>query len=427
MAILLCTIVSAASCQNTTTTGNDKEINQNVNEGEQKEEGLEETAKAEENENKADTVKDDRVETKLDLQETSLEYQLETDFQPFFIGSKATKSENGYYFWGGKYTDMIMFCDNTSGMTVPLCNLPDCKHGEDGEYEKCNAYFGEINTNTDQNHYGCEYMQYYNGNLYLVGYDLDGYVNIYKIAPDGSTREKSCTLYKADFTDPLDPENPDVSRWRQPYICIHRGYVYFINNDESELKLRRVKIDSKEEPQVIYEAEGVRPNLYRMEGYGEYIFFQAGNFTDESYEEIEAGIYAYQIEKGEISLVKNDAINSYIIRNGVIYYSTDTGIRCYDLSTQKDEEFVETEAYADVMADENYIYINTQNDEDKVIVYDENQKKIAEIELEDCLAYIYGDEKYLFASWSNGADSSGVKRLDKSLLKDGTVQWESLP
>lgn len=355
----------------------------------------------------------------LDLEAYNLEYKKETDFQPFFQWSYVAKSENGYYFWDDSYAqvDMLMFFDKGSQITVPLCNLPNCKHGKDEKYDACNAYFNE---NLEIRDYFYQWnTQYYEGDLYITGCDKDNYANIYKIAKDGSTREISCRMYKLESSDSSNTEGADVMPGKAPNICIHRGDAYFINNDESIPKIRRVRLNSKEEPQIVYETSGVRPSLYRMEGYGDYIFFQAGNFIDETYLEIEGGIYAYNIITENISLVKKGAISSYIIQDSVLYYSTDTTVNRYNLVSQEDEEFVKTkDPYSDVMADNNYIYVTNSSNE--ISVYDKDKTEICTVSLKDCI-YYYGDDEYLFA-----ACSDGVKILDKSALKDGKVEWKSL-
>lgn len=354
----------------------------------------------------------------LDLEAYNLEYKKETDFQPFFQWSYCAKSENGYYFWNSFYDGgMIMFYDNTSKATVPLCNLPDCSHGEG--VTSCNAYFNR-NFDIKEDSFHNNDIQYYEGNLYTTGCDKNNNENIYKIAKDGSTREVSCRLYKAESSNSDDMENPDSIDRIAPSVCIHRGYAYFIDNSESMPKIRKVKLDSKEEPEIIYETSGVRPNLYRMEGYGDYIFFQAGNFTDETYSEIEGGVYAYNIITGNISLVKKGAISSYIIQNNMLYYSTDTTVNRYNIVSQEDEEFVKMEdSYPDVMADNNYIYVTDSSN--TIRVYDRDKTKICTISLEDCSEYFYGDDEYLFAK-----TKYGVKILDKSVLKDGKPKWNSL-
>lgn len=410
--LLLCGLILITSCQRGNTgSGNDNmEISDTENS---------QTTKKTEDVKNEDVKNEDLKEEKLDLNNYSLEYTEGTDFQSFFLWNYGAKSENGYYFWNDD--DGIIFYDNTSKTTVPLCNLPNCKHGTDGNYDTCNAYFNSDWWSAQDSFFAWD-LQYYEGNLYITGRDTNGNVNLYKVAKDGSTREISCKLYKYEASIE-DIENGTQEGGRTPHVCIHRGYAYVINNDESVPRIRKVKLNSKEEPQVIYETSGIRPTLYRMEGYGDYIFFQTGNFTDESCEHVEGGIYAYNTVTETISLVKKGAISSYIIQDTMIYYGTDTSVNRYDLSTQKDEVFVEVKnAYPEVMADNQYIYIT--DDSGTSIVYDKEKTRICTITSNRTKECIYGDDAYLFAKEWDDKDKFILNFIDKSDLKSGKAEWK---
>ena len=368
-------------------------------------------------------------ERKLDLANYSLDYKEGEDHQPFFFWSEITKSETGYYFWGkGTYEHMLMFFDSESGMTVPLCNLPNCKHTAE-DYDKCNAYFNEFESSPVTAGYDTRCLQYYNGNIYIIGVDSDAYVCMFRVAKDGSTREKSCRLFKFE---PETDSDGSVESYNAS-VCIHRGYLYFINNKEKELKLRRMKLDSKEEADIIYETEGIRPNLYRMEGYGDYIFFQGGNFTDEACENMDGGIYAYNIVSQEISLVKKDAISAYMIKDTDIYYSTADSVNKYNLLTQKDEIFVKTKkGYATVAADNNYIYVVGNQffggDEESIIrVYKPDKTEVGQIQppQEGGQCY-FGDDNYLFARTYGDSSGERIEVFDKSKLDEEESSWKKL-
>lgn len=414
--LLLCSVLLITSCQRGNTESDNMEIS-----------GIEnsKTTKETEDVKKEDAnVKNENLkEEKLDLNNYSLEYKEGTDFQSFFLWNYAAKSENGYYFWdNGREPTAVMFYDNTSKVTIPLCNLPNCKHGKDGNYDTCNAYFNK-NWWSDQDAFFTMDIQYYEGNLYITGRDTNSNVNLYKVAKDGSTREISCKLYK--YEESISEVEGFQQGGTSPGVCIHRGYAYCINNDESIPRIRKVKLNSKEEPQVVYETSGIRPNLYRMEGYGDYIFFQTGNFTDESCVNVEGGIYAYNTVTETISLVKKDAISSYIIQDTMLYYSTDTTVNRYDLSSQKDEVFAEVkEAYPTVMADNKYIYIT--DDSGKSTVYDKEKTKICTITSSKTMECIYGDDAYLFAKEYDEDGNVMLEVIDKSDLKSGKVEWKRL-
>lgn len=375
------------------------------------------------------SIKVSDEEKKIDLDNYKLDYKEGEDHQPFFFWSEITKSETGYYFWGkGTYDHMLMFFDRKSGMTVPLCNLPNCKHTKE-DYDKCNGYFNEFESSPVTAGYDTRCLQYYNGNIYIIGVDSDAYVCMFRVAKDGSTREKSCRLFKFE---PETDSDGGVESYNAS-VGIHRGYLYFINNKEKELKLRRVKLDSKEEAEVIYKTEGIRPNLYRMEGYGDYIFFQGGNFTDEACENMDGGIYAYNIVSQEISLVKKDAISAYMIKDTDIYYSTEDAVKKYNLLTQKDEIFVKTKkGYAAVAADNNYIYVAGDQffggDEDSTIhVYKPDKTEVGQIQPPEGSGQCYfGDDSFLFAETFGSSSGLCIEVFDKSKFNEEESSWKKL-
>lgn len=174
---------------------------------------------------------DNFSEQPLNLSKYSLDYELGTDDQPYFLWSSATKSEFGYYYF--KASD-LMFYDMQSKREVSLCNKADCSHNT----SDCNANFSSMDYN-----YHTSDLQYYEGAIYLVGYDREGYTALFKIAPDGSSREKYMDLYKADLST---SDGSTGTEWTAPEFCLHRDYVYFIDSKESHPKLRRMKLGGTE-------------------------------------------------------------------------------------------------------------------------------------------------------------------------------------
>ena len=48
------------------------------------------------------------------------------------IGKKSTTGIGGYYFCDeSSVPNMLMFHDDATGQTVPVCNRPDCDHTDD--------------------------------------------------------------------------------------------------------------------------------------------------------------------------------------------------------------------------------------------------------------------------------------------------------
>ncbi len=355
---------------------------------------------------------DEAVEEKLNLADYSLEYNFDTDAQTNFPWSCFAESDAGYYYWGD--VGYLMFCDKTSGVSVPLCNRPDCEHNT----SDCNAYF-EVDYASDR--YVVSMLMYYDGAVYIQGFDDQGYVNLYKVAADGSSREKCMSLFKVDTEDLED-------FYRSLNICIHRGYVYYIDNDESMPALRRMKLGSSS-TEVIFQTSGERPNLYRIQAYGDYVFFQGGNFTDDTYLEMNGGIWAYNTLTNEVKLVKDDAISSFSIVDNIIYYATETGVSAYSLETRQDTEIAESEAYPLMFADERYLYIYTVGGAGLTLsVYTREGEKVCTISDSNIYNFYNGNSEYLFGKWciteENGSIETGVARLLIDDIAGGNAKWE---
>lgn len=336
-----------------------------------------------------DQSKQQVTEEKLDLENYNLDYVQDTDFQTYFQWSSMVKAESGYYLWNEQKKQLVFF-DIQSGKIVPVCNRPDCTHKD----ITCSADFSEDISREDS--YSDTYLQYYEGYIYIVGIDTNDYVNLYKVSGDGSTREKYMQLYKADLSS---EEGDNVADFTQPEVCIHRGYVYFIDKKESMPSLRKMKLGTND-TEILYQTKEEHSEIYRMQACGDYLFFQAAHYKDEEYLEMEGGIYAYNTISDKMIFLKNDIVSAYYLNDEQLYYSTTKGIQKYDLKTLKDEIVVEAESEypSDVYVDDKNIYKSDWTEE--LIQYDKNGKLKEEYTLKDendyYMEFIYGDEKYLF-------------------------------
>lgn len=368
------------------------------------------------NEVSSDTSILDMEESLLNLDDYSLDYIFGTDSQPQYKWTSIAKAESGYYYWSPQ-TQMLMYYDISSESGVPVCNKPNCTHMD----EDCNAFF---NANALSGLiYDRSYIQYYDGYVYVIGYNEEGYVYLYQVSADGSVCKEYMELFKADLTSPDDDTD---SFWRAPYVCIHRGYVYFIDNRESVPKIRAAKLGS-DDIQIVFENSGDRPNLYRMEAYGDYLFFQTGNFTNDDYVDIDAGIFALNVNTNEVSLVKKGAINSYVIYEDAIYYSTASGINCYLLKTGEDTTVIDGgNTYEDVQVVDEHIYC-FNGDTCTLTQYDMSGNMISQISDDTLIGCYMGDEDYFFAAGKKVTDdSSELKLLPVKNLSQNDVKWISI-
>ncbi len=331
------------------------------------------------------------VKSKVGLDLSAMEYNPETDAQSGFANynSHVTKSEHGYYFFDTGHMGFMMYYDINLGQKVPLCNRPDCRH----DSKDCNAYYMAIMNPADGIHYSTNYVQFYDGSLYVIGYDEEEYVNLYKISEDGSSREYSTALFKADFTPSDGVVSRDSREWSTPEVCIHRGYVYFIDLRETEKKLRRVKI-GESEAEVVYENES-QSEVYRILPYGDYVFFQAAGVLGEE-AEWDGNIYAYDIRSGEIQMVKKGVFTTYTIAGEQLYYCDDSGIWGCSLVTMEEKLLVKDVKSLNFSTDGKYIY--TCDEETGTLeVYDNKGNLIERVVDENVGIYFGCDSQYLFA------------------------------
>lgn len=343
------------------------------------------------------------------------EYDFDTDYQSYFLWPGVTRAEDGYYYWDVD-KERLMYYDISTGQGVVLCNKANCTH----EDENCNAFFRR---SSESGEYYCKsYLQYYDGDVYLAGRDPDGYVNLYRASADGS----SCDMYMHLFRQTANSVTgeSDVASFAEPDVCIHRGYVYYINKMEKEPKLYRVKLGGKKS-EVIYENKGLRPSTYRIKAYGDKIYFQSGNFEDESYIDIEGGIYAYDINSGEVSLYKDSVISTYLFYQDVLYYSGSKGIYRYDQEKDKATKILDLERSNNqfTVIDESTIAVF---DEESLtlVVYDLEKDTKKEIQ-DDHLSSCYFGDGYLFFADGIDGENSAVYTIKVEELEDGS-EWTKI-
>lgn len=374
---------------------------------------------------------------------SAMDYNPYTDAQSFFTNSRVAKSEHGYYYWDSSHMGFMMYYDIQSGQKVPLCNRPDCRHDD----TDCNAWYpGIFGSQKGDVWYDTVYLYFYNDSLYLIGCDKEGYVNLYRVSEDGSSREVSTRLFRADFSS---DDGSSMQQWQAPEVCIHRGYIYYIDPREKQPVLRRVKLGGTE-PEMLYTVEdGKLPKIYRLKAYGNYLFFQSADSSKESSLASE-GLHVYNIKTGEIRLVKDGIIAPYNIADGMLYYySSDEGIHCCSLATAEDRLVVEKAPDMNFSTDGQNIYF-FQEETGVLEVYDVQGKFVSRIEDEYLVdGYCGCDLQYMFVIGSTeevkhgsasvevpvgkvkladllAKDKGLMAVMDLSELREGKGEWKYL-
>ena len=344
----------------------------------------------------------------LDLDTYSTKNTENTDGQSEFSYTRGASSDLGLYFWE-ESRGKLMYYDKASKRQVPLCNRPNCKH----EDETCNAdFYSRITGPIDF----YKSMIYYHGeNVYIVGDDSESYVNLYKVAPDGSGWEKYMTLFKAEKTITMENDGMSVE-WRYPSIYLHKEYVYYVDNSESLPKLRRIQMGGSE-IEIVAESQGDRAMLYRVKCYGDFVFFQSAYYIGE---EIFGGIYAYNVKNGEVALVKADAIRDYYLVDDLLYYEMGEIIYQYDLRTGETTELSVrcSNDSGNYLVNETGIYVATSGI-GSLDIYDKDGKHLGNITDQRIWSIYFGEDGYFLAD-TIGVGCAVLKVED---VLNGNGEW----
>ncbi len=355
-------------------------------------------------------------EERLDLEKYSVENLGTTCGQPEYISNVAASSDLGIYYWGERSQNKgsLMFYDKASKVSVVLCNRPNCNHTDNS----CNAAFNGYSSDGEEFYRNMVF--YYDDSVFLVGHDENHYVNLYKVEADGSSWEKYMTLFKAEMAVTIEDGGTSMS-WSLPDVCIHQNYVYYIDNSESEQKLRRIPLGGGE-TEVLIEPEGDRTLVYRMMPYGDYIFVQAGKYEGEG---VVAGIYAYNIQTEEIILVKADALQGYFVVDEQLYYESNEKIYKFDLKTGTEVELsiVYELGINFFFVDEYGIYIFNRST-GTLSLYDETGELLGRVTDENMWDCSFGMDGIFYG----GTKLNGQKViLEVEELLNGSGKWSSIP
>lgn len=339
------------------------------------------------------------------------DFNIETDDQVFFdVYHMMTSCKEGYYFVSG---DFLYFIDRKTLKTVPLCNKPDCEHTY--QYSDCNAYLPLEQYLTD---FG---LYYYNSNLYILGTDgeLDSKsIYLYEISKDGKERNRKFKI--VDFGSSVND--------MKIHFTVHKGVGYISYGTDKKAELFSFNLDDTDNKLIkLDEIKGLGAEIYRIQGCDKGISYQYGCFTDKNCENFEGGIRVL-IDSKRKTIVEN-AIKTYIIAEGNVYYETANGTEIYDLSSGKTSEFKSDKIANSIMYDGRYFYLydNMMDNNYKVYVYDKNKKLVNTLNTsQDCKELLFGDKDYFFRLDSKiVADEMAVNlyAIDKSDIEKST-QWQ---
>ena len=223
-------------------------------------------------------------------------------------------TENGYYslqcLSESNNSKMLYYYDYATKQSVLVCGKTNCQHKDD----TCDAFF-------DEQKYPISSIWYYEGNVYIPSLDED-YLCITKIAPDGSTRKKMCSVAKIVQVTEEEEDGGIATATYYPAMVLHDGYIYYSSSYPGckKAELYKKAVDDNADAIKLDEIEGDSVQIYRIKGYGENVFYQKAVFGEDG-DVTDGGIYVYNLSKAKSSLIVKDAVSYYCLdENGNIYY-----------------------------------------------------------------------------------------------------------
>ena len=345
------------------------------------------------------------------------EYSLEYDDQYYFENHVIAKSKDGYYI--NYDAQQLYYMSDTAGLIL-VCAKPECNHqGED-----CFAQMFEEG----------EQVYYYNNKLYFVTLDVNTLEYwLYECNLDGTEQNKLTYLF-------TQGENGIVYS-----VMLHRGYAYYeVSNhsllDNGKRELYRIELKKNAEKEIVDTVEGYGSSFLRVQGDGEYIYYEKANYTDQQGTEFQTSLNRYHCNTKKVEEVYEQSIYDYYIENDEVYFSDLQGVNKLNMTSK---EVVSLVSFSDSEEDYNmyydgtYIYLDNKiaiqsamgerdDSERKIHIYDKKGSLINTLEIGNRNGFIAGDEKYLFLlnNWEQPEGTNAiVSIIDKSNIATGQLEW----
>lgn len=325
----------------------------------------------------------------LDLNKYSLENDASEYPQTSYPWNNLSKGDAGYYYAG---KSMMRLLSPEAESLIAVCNKPNCKHEDNSCVANGYAF-------TLSEWLFMPKQSYYKGYIYFVGQNAEtGYVSLYRMAEDGSSREEYMHLFKYDTS---------ASSFRSPYFLLNGDCIYYVDNGEEQRCIRKCEL-GKETQTVIFSTGRTDGNIYRLKIYGDFLFFQAGIMDEKG--NATSGIYAYNMRNGETKLVLNSAIACYSVVGNELIYADGGDICSYDLLTGERVTLIDTDSGGDFRNNNEYIVL------ENLEVYSLSGEYVCTLAIEDFDDILGMDEDYIIAS-GPGRKSDDEESVEKLLLK----------
>lgn len=356
-----------------------------------------------------ESISHDNENTYIDIEE--LNSRSQDDGIPWIDSViSVAPAENGMYIADSTGTGKYLFYyDYAKQKAIYLCNKPECIHNDN----TCNAFLPDDISSV---YYDTTGIRYYDNSIFFSGLDSKN-ICLFKISADGTSREKVMDLFEAELNEVVDGKTT-FQEYESIQYCIHRGYIYYIVDEGDRKELCRKKLGSKSDEEVITADDTERTDVYRMEMYGKYLFFQRGIYT-EDFSDIEGGLYAYDVESNDVIEVKKDVINVYVIKGDTLYYEVaGEGIYGYSLRDKSEKLVVEIKDNCfQIAKTNNGFVVMTQAG---LIIFDNEGKKIADFGRDKCDELKYVNNEYMVVTCCD----ENVKYYVVNISNENPDKWE---
>ena len=357
--------------------------------------------------------------------ELSEEYNLETDYpQTFYtpaFGANIAPAENGYYFQNGSF---IYYMDYGALEPVVLCSKPECRHENESNPEEVWKCAGFVSPET-----GCEFLQYYEGNLYVIG----------RMNQFAKTVEETSdtVLFRINAANGTKEVVRRVNCSNAVFTTLHRGYLYqYYADTNGVFHLVQMSITSEDPGKELFTSEAAPFSKAYFFGNG--IFISSWYVNDDGYI---GNTVMYDLKSGTVKEILSDvpqdqyyAVSGCIDGKVLLQLSTITGeteesgkVFLYDAETDtceqigvlKGEEnlpaFIQTDGSNLMAVYENAMADDTSGLNRRIEILNDDfttEKAVSIASLPSFYGIASGDENCLFIWYSYGKDGETYIALD---------------
>lgn len=355
-----------------------------------------------------------------DYSSISGEYVLD-DSQSYWKGvglHDFTATEDGYYFLTSDMQYLKYFDYDTKEVII-ACAKPECNH----KSSSCNAYMGS-------RAYIADNIYYHDGYLYYMKYS-GGMSVLVRMDTAGNNSEEITEIM------PSGQDSSTKLVFHGDYAYAYYQYVHYTLDEEFTEVIKRISLKDGS-TKDIYEISGKNISIANVKSYGDKLYFEVQEQAEKrSYNSKTRGLYTYDYQTGNISLVSDENVSDYCIipeKNIFAYYVTGQGLYFSDINEQTTQLILKSDKTYDMCSlsyDGKYVYMDNILYQVYYYSYDDRNKKcmvlntsgeqINEISCDSVMTMYFGDSRCMFA-WRDD-NSSEYMYIDKKNIENAGT-WE---